>query len=340
MITMNDHQVAILVGLAVGDALGTTQEFATPKVAPLPTLLTGPQTDLVGGGPFSLIAGQITDDTQMAICLATSLRAHHGLDVDDVAKRYQAWAQVAFDIGRQTRQALTLYEEGLFATELGRRVWQEADETRRPAGNGSLMRCAPLAVYLPADADAETIDRTVMAESAITHFDPRCQLACAAFVASLRAGGHAEPPRAMLSAAHAALHRAGRALLDREPELVAEVADAIAMLSADLDLARAASPELYDKQVNILDHQGYVRVAFRLAYWHLVHTPDWRAALLDITNRGGDADTNCAIAGALLAARDGSAAIPERWRELVFGELPASLGPFATTYHPRRLFGD
>ena len=50
------------------------------------------------------------------------------------------------------------------------------------------------------------------------------------------------------------------------------------MLSADLNLALAASPELYDKQVNILDHQGYVRVAFRLAYWHLAHTADWQAA--------------------------------------------------------------
>lgn len=334
---MNDRQRGALLGLAVGDALGTTQEFATPKVAPLPTLLSGPQTDLVGGGPFRLIAGQVTDDTQMAICLAQSLRAHHGFDADDIGRRYGAWRLVAFDIGRQTRDALALIEAGVPAAEAGERLWQDADPTRRPAGNGSLMRCAPIAVLLHGLADDE-LTRVAMAESAITHFDPRCQLACAAFAASLRAAIGGATPRAIVSAAHAALQRGKAQLMAYAPELIAEIVDAFAMLSADLDLAIAASPELYSQQVNLLDHQGYVRVAFRLAYWHLVHTADWRTALVDIVNRGGDADTNAAIAGALLGARDGASAIPAAWAELVLGELPSSCGDFATTYHPRHLF--
>lgn len=336
--TLNPRERGALVGLAVGDALGTTQEFATPKTAPLPTLLTGPQVDIVGGGPFSLVAGQTTDDTQMAICLAESLRARGRLDADDVARRYAAWSKVAFDIGRQTRQAMALIDDGATAAEAGRLVWQNADPTRRPAGNGSLMRSAPLATWLPEVSD-EALTRATLAESAITHFDPRCQLASAAFVASLRAGARGGDGRAMWTAAEAGLRRAGRLLKEDEPALGEEINEAEAMLIVDLDLAAARSPELYSNQVNLLDHQGYVRVAFRLAYWHLVHTADWRAALLDVCNRGGDADTNCAITGALLGARDGEHAIPAAWRDLVFGPLPTSLGVFADAYHPRRLLG-
>jgi ADP-ribosylglycohydrolase len=83
-------------------------------------------------------------------------------------------------------------------------------------------------------------------------------------------------------------------------------------------------------------HQGFVRVAFRLAFWQLVHAPDFAAGVIDVANRGGDADTNAAIVGALLGARDGLATLPRRWVERVHDARPPDEA-LATRYHPRAL---
>src|SRR5687767_13948953 len=104
----NEHARGAVLGMAVGDALGTTYEFARIEQPALPVLATGPATDMVGKGPFGLLAGQVTDDTQLAVCLARSLAEHGRLDVDDVARRYVAWSEHAFDIGTQTRGAIQL----------------------------------------------------------------------------------------------------------------------------------------------------------------------------------------------------------------------------------------
>jgi len=140
---MNEHARGALLGLAVGDALGTSFEFATLPQPPYPTLATGPAVDVTGGGPFDLTAGQITDDTQMAVCLARSLADHGGLDVDDVGARYVSWTAHAFDIGGLTRASLGRIARGTPAREAGRAEWLASG--RRQAGNGSLMRTAPLA---------------------------------------------------------------------------------------------------------------------------------------------------------------------------------------------------
>ena len=90
---------------AVGDALGTTHEFRRLRAPAFPTLATGPQVDVVGRGPFGLHPGQVTDDRQMACCLAAVLKARGELDVEDVAHRYANWMLQAFDVGGQTRSA-------------------------------------------------------------------------------------------------------------------------------------------------------------------------------------------------------------------------------------------
>jgi ADP-ribosylglycohydrolase len=84
---------------------------------------------------------------------------------------------------------------------------------------------------------------------------------------------------------------------------------------------------------------GFVRVAFRLACWHLVHTPSWRAAVVDVASRGGDADTNAAIVGALLGARDGVLAIPGAWIDRVLGVEQPGPPDWAAAHHPRHLVG-
>ena len=374
MDTMNERARGTLLGLAVGDALGTTYEFEALEQRAYPALATGPATDVVGGGPFDLAAGQVTDDTQLAVCLARSLAAHGRLDVVDVAGRYVAWTAEAFDIGNQTRDALLRIERGAPPATAGLATWQQSG--RRAAGNGSLMRTAPIAVALASPRrwsraggtamadpfppsvrrDAAVID-AAMSDSAITHADPRCLLACAAFDLAI-ATAVTEPldGAGMLAVARRALGIAAVRLAERWRAAAGEVDDAGASrltvpgrddlaaietaradLERDLDAAVADDPRLYTPELHLHRTAGFVRVAFRLAFWHAVHTPSWRDALVDVASRGGDADTNGAIVGALLGARDGASAIPAAWVERVLGATQPGSPAWAEAHHPRHL---
>src|SRR6185312_17217461 len=103
-------------------------------------------------------------------------------------------------------------------------------------------------------------------------------------------------------------------------------------LAADLAAARRDDPDLYG-DLHLHGSAGFVRVAFRLAYWELWHAPSFEGALVDVVNRGGDADTNAAITGALLGACYGEGAIPSEWTKAVL-EFPGRDG-----LHPRTLLG-
>ena len=325
-----------LIGLAVGDALGTTLELAEPAAPPFPALATGPHRDVVGGGPFAVAPGQVTDDTQMAVCLASSLLAKGGFDPDDVAARYVEWGHVAFDAGAQTREALAALERGTPPFEAGRAVWL-ASKGRPPAANGSLMRTAPIGVRFARDPRARMA--ASLRDSSITHFDPRCQLACAALNAAIAAALTHRPtePLALFEEAVAELIRATRLLARTRTISPYARRAAVDAILEDMNLALEPDPQLYDSEVHLLETQGFVRVALRLAFWELFRAPSFEAALIDVVNRGGDADTNAAVTGALLGAFWGEDAIPGRWRRTVMGALEGQEGPFADAYHPRRL---
>jgi ADP-ribosylglycohydrolase len=329
-----DRARAALLGLAVGDALGTTLEFTKPAAPPFPTLARGPHRECVGGGPFGVAPGQVTDDTQMACCLAASLADRGALDLDDVARRYVEWEQHAFDIGHQTRAAIARLRAGDPSRAAGAHVWRGSE--RRPAGNGSLMRTAPIGVRFAGDPDAAA--RAGAAESSVTHFDPRCRLACAAFDAVIATAVLAPTSMDAFAVARRALDLVAADLERDEPEDAREVADARDALRRDLDAAERDDPDLYGAELHLHRVQGFVRVAFRLAFWELSHAPSLEAALVDVVNRGGDADTNGAITGALLGAVHGASAIPERWTRAVLGALEHDPpGPLRDALHPRAL---
>jgi ADP-ribosyl-[dinitrogen reductase] hydrolase len=330
-----DHARGALLGLAVGDALGTTYEFDALEQPAYPTLATGPAVDVVGGGPFELDPGQITDDTQLAVCLARSLHERRILDPDDLARRYLAWSSDAFDIGSQTRGALDRLEQwGDRPAQSGLAVWHLRD--RRPAGNGSLMRTAPIGVAFAARPDA-LVDAAI-ADSLITHADPRCLLACAAFDAAIAAAIR-EPidGAGMVAVARSTLAQAAARVAWCEPTDVEHLTSAAQDLAGDLDAALASDPRVYSPSLHVHRTMGFVRVAFRLAFWHAVHTPTWRAALVDVASRGGDSDTNGAIVGALVGARDGASAIPAPWLERVLGATQKGPPVWAEAHHPRHL---
>lgn len=297
--------------------MGTTQEFSRPDAPAFPALASGPQREIVGGGPFDLEPGQVTDDTQMATCLAASLRQRDGFDVTDVATRYRAWQRHAFDIGGQTRSALDAIECGTSPRQAGRDVWEAGGCDA--AGNGALMRTAPIGVFFA--SDLERLRQASRDDSAVTHFDERCQQACVAFNAAIACAistdGDVNTQRIWRSARDELSH---------------------ADLIDDLEHARRDDPDLLSDEVHLHEHQGFVRVAFRLAFWELLHAPSVEAALIDVINRGGDADTNGAIAGALLGAVHGERAIPTRWRRLVLHALEgAAPSALRDVYHPVRM---
>lgn len=323
-----------LLGLAVGDALGTTLEFQRIDAPAFPALARGPHRSITGGGPFNLVPGQVTDDTQMACCLFESLLAARGLDPADLGRRYVAWARHAFDIGNQTAAALGKVGQGAPPVHAGRAVWEARG--RQAAGNGSLMRTAPIGVLLSADEALRR--RASLVDSAITHFDPRCQLACAAFNAVIARAVQRDPAtrQDLVVLARRELDAAAGLLRAEYPDLSAIIDEARADLWADLDAAEADDPHLYGPEIHIHKQQGFVRVAFRLAFWELLHAPDFETALIDVVNRGGDADTNGAIAGALLGAVYSLDAIPRSWVDMVLRALEQSAdSPFRTDYHPR-----
>lgn len=326
-----------LLGLAVGDAFGTTLEFQRLEAPAFPTLATGPHRDVLGGGPFHLAAGQVTDDTHMACCLAESLHALGRFDDVDVARRYLEWSKVTFDIGRQTQASLYNVTRGEAPGDAGRSYW--IFSRREPAGNGSLMRTAPIGVHFAGDPAARR--HAALADSAITHFDPRCRLACTAFdaaIASALVAQSAPRPTMLVDAARTEVEAAAAELVEREPDDADLLGAARQALLEDLDAAAEPDPGLYSKTLHVHLQQGFVRVAFRLAFWELLHAPTWEAATVDAVNRGGDADTNGAIVGALLGACHGEPAIPAPWRERVLTALTdGPPGPLRDRYHPRRL---
>ena len=333
--TVRDRAEGALVGLAVGDALGTTLEFTRPGHPPRGVRLDGPHRDITGGGPFGVVAGQVTDDTQMACCVAAAL-GPGGLDVDELARSYVDWVKIAFDVGNLTRAAIA----GLAAgdRDAARRAWDLSGHDAAP--NGSLMRTAPIGVRFATDPVARRA--AAFDDSALTHFDPRCQLACAAFDAAIAAGvGGATDPRELVSAATDELRAAAITLIDRLPDdLTGWVLEARAALDRDLDVALADDPELRDQGGERLDlhgHMGFVRVAFRLAFWELLHAVSYADGVIDVVNRGGDADTNGAIAGALLGAFHGIHAIPPSWSRRVLDAVPDGAPPLRVEYHPRVL---
>ncbi|MCC8537539.1 ADP-ribosylglycohydrolase family protein [Xanthomonas axonopodis pv. poinsettiicola] len=271
-----------LLGLAVGDALGTTLEFHAPGSFT-------PIDDMRGGGPFALRAGQWTDDTSMALCLAHSLLHRQGFDAADQMNRYCNWYQHGylsstgrcFDIGNTVRQALERYLDGGPAFS--------GSQDPRAAGNGSLMRLAPVAMYYAHRPD-ELGDRAADS-SRTTHAAAEALDACRLFAAQLRT----------------ALLGATREQVLRTP-CEGMVSPAVRALSTRDHAAVPAAR---------IRGTGYVVDALSAALWCFATTETFADAVLRAANLGDDADTTAAICGQLAGAFYGIEGIPAAWRERV-----------------------
>ncbi|MHC5021668.1 MAG: ADP-ribosylglycohydrolase family protein, partial [Planctomycetota bacterium] len=264
---------------------------------------------------------------------ASSLAERGEFDADDVAQRYVAWSKKAFDIGRQTSMSLSFVEKGLAPHDAGRKTWDIGGQ--RGAGNGSLMRVSPIPVFFCGDPDAMAL--AALDDAAITHFDPSCRLAGAMFAAAIQCALVNEGADGAMMAWAARLHvtNASTTLMKRDDgALYDRIISARQELQNDLDIAAQDDPQLDDGSLKITSSSmGYVRIAFRLAFWELLHVDSFEHALLDVANRGGDADTNAAITGALMGALVGESGIPVGWRQKVESAARAD-----DPYSPMRLF--
>lgn len=282
----------VLWGQAVGDALGTTVEFSDELSIATRSEKRWPR-ELVGAGPFDLLPGQVTDDTELALALARTLAAMRRYDDDAVAEAYLAWfASEPFDFGRATSRAFRAPAKN--AEEVRLRAEKKTE------ANGSLMRCSPLGVFgarLPREALAALARR----DSSLSHPAAVCQAACAVYVTAIA--------DALTSDA-------------KGPQLYERA----------LTFARAHAPEVVDTLEDAAEglpvsddehNQGWVRIALQHAFFHLKHATDFEAALVQTVVKGGDADTNGCIVGALLGATLGAEAIPPRWRKTVAACRPA-----------------
>ncbi|HEY8209508.1 MAG TPA: ADP-ribosylglycohydrolase family protein [Myxococcaceae bacterium] len=343
-----------LLGVAVGDALGATNETKRFPGPPFPEMLTGMQTEMKGGGPFSVKPGQVTDDTQMACCIASGLGAIGKYDALDVAKRYLAWRQHALairtaegeieksDIPEQVGKALDEMQGGRMHQTAGKMVWLRS--ARQFAGNGSLARTAPIGVKLAGANDEEARAQASLDDSALTHFDPRCQMACAALNGAIaRAITQVKPlsPDDLVDGALSGVAVAGAlfARRDEAQEFARDAQFAAQCVREDIDAARQPDPQLFGPELHLFSMMSFVRVSFRLAWWELFHAQTFEAALVDVVNRGGDTDTNAAITGALLGAYHGAQQVPESWARAVLDAVPAQRGPLLDLYHPNTLLG-
>jgi ADP-ribosylglycohydrolase len=284
----------------------------------------------------------------MASALASSLKAHDGFDLDDVAQRYYDWRKVTFDCGSQTGGSLSKLSQNNSPEDCGRLYWEQGG--KRSAGNGSLMRTAPIGVFF--HKYFEDIVKVSLYDSAITHFDPRCMLACAAMNAAIglcvRLAEEPLDPADIAAEAEKALVYGAELLTIQYPEYEGYIKNAGQDLVTDLMLATMDDPLLYGSkpqtpeawrgtELDIHVQQGFVRVAFRLAFWELRHAPSFEAGLIDAVNRGADSDTNGAICGMLLGAFYGFDSIPPQWRDTVLNCDPGGALGKGSMFHPLRL---
>ncbi|OIN44474.1 ADP-ribosylglycohydrolase family protein [Pseudomonas costantinii] len=279
-ITLSDRYRGCLLGLACGDAVGTTVEF-------MPRGTFAPVTDMLGGGPFQLKPGQWTDDTSMALCLAESLLNKHGFDALDQMARYLNWWKwgylsatgECFDIGMTVREALAVFQES------GNPFAGSTDPYS--AGNGSMMRLAPVVLFFFPDSQSV---RTFAVESSRTTHAAQEAIDCCAVLAQ-------------------AISNALSGVSKDQVLLCSDVC-----LSAP-KVAAIAAGEYCNKSRSEIVGSGYSVASLEAAFWCFHHTDSFADAVLAAANLGDDADTTAAIVGQLAGAHYGAQAIPAGWLE-------------------------
>jgi len=280
-----DRALGCLLGMVIGDTLGSQVEFQTAGA--IRSAHPNGVRDLAASPVWRTLAGQPTDDSELALALARALVRAGRYDPEATASAYARWyASGPFDCGHTTARAFG----PAAAARTDQAAAARANASPDSQSNGSLMRIAPIGVWA---ADPDEAARLASEDSALSHPHPVCRAACAAFAAAVSAALAGADRRLMLQTALRIADAAGD---DAAPVAVA--------------LRRAAAgipPADFQQQM------GWVMIALQNAFVHLAAGTAVQPALIATVSQGGDTDTNAAIAGALLGAADGRTSLPVRW---------------------------
>ncbi len=266
--SLSNRAVAAYLGMAIGDALGATVEFLTPREI---VAQHGEHRDIVGGGWLRLRKGRVTDDTEMSLALGRSILSSGGVNADAAAEAFSAWMRTKpVDIGNTVRRGIRHYRQ----TGEPEVPLHEYD-----AGNGACMRTLPIALYT-LGADVATIAAAHRAQAYVTHHNLVSDAGTLTVIQMVQVG-----------------LRGGT-----WQEL------------RDLTKALVAADERYAFERRRMENpSGYIVDTLHAVFQALFATDSFEAALIDVVNRGGDADTTGAILGMIAGAFYGLEAIPKRW---------------------------
>ena len=284
--TTEEQSRGALLGLAVGDALGVALEFQPPGSFE-------PLTDMIGGGPFGLEPGEWTDDTSMALCLAESLLQCNGFDPFDQLRRYVRWYREGhhsstgrcFDIGNTVRGALERFERT-------GDPWSGSTDPNA-AGNGSLMRLAPIPLFFASDPPLAI--RIAAGSSRTTHGAPEAVDACRYFAGLLLGTLQGRSKEEILAPGFT-------------PVPGGWDADPLSPAIADI-----AAGSFRRKDPPAIQGTGYVVRTLEAALWAFAKSASFEHGALLAVNLGDDADTTGAIFGQIAGAHYGVDGIPRHW---------------------------
>ena len=292
--SMAERARGCLLGQFAGDSLGSLVEFQ--KAGWIARGYPGGVRDLADGGTFNNVAGQLTDDSEMALALARTVARLGRYDVAAVRAVYVDWMESGpFDIG------------GTTSAGLSGRPRQESQ------ANGALMRCSPLGIF-GAAAGPEAAGELAAIDAAITHPNPLCVQANRLYVMAIAdAIANGTEPRALYD----------------------QVVEWAQRLDVDEALLQALQAASVTRPVADHQNQGWVLIAFQNAFWQLLHAPGLEDGVVDTVMLGGDTDTNACICGALLGSVHGAGAVPERWVSTLLSCRPEAGRPGVVHPRPR-----
>ena len=280
-----DRAIGAMLGLAIGDAMGAPEEFR-------PSGKFIPVTEFRDGGPFKLKAGQWTDDTSMALCLATSLIECEGMNPKDQMDRYLRWVNDGYmscvgravGIGQTVLKALVRYHKT--------QEPYQGSSNPKYAGNGCIMRLAPVPIFYHNDAEKAVLNAVDSART--THASPQA-LQTTAYFAGLIWGALDQVPK---------------------DELLEPYYTPMKDLSfTDLhpDVEKVIVGDYKNHTIEDLLPSGYAPESLQVALWAFYNSESFEEGLLMSVNMGGDADTIGAIYGQLAGAYYGVGGIPKNW---------------------------
>lgn len=272
-----DRVLGGLFGVACGDALGGTLEFTSEFEG---IKKYGYHKEIIGGGKMHLKPGEVTDDTIMIMCVAEGIIENPDFPIQTIGRRFVEWYNTRpKDIGITCSDAIGEFIDCGDWKQAGLKVYNYSDGMN--AGNGSLMRCIPAALYYK---DFDQMVEITKAQSDMTHYNAKASDACILYntlVYKLLNGGE-------------------------KLETIKEVVS-----------GHEEYEKVFSMNKNDLNPSGYVVDSLQCALWCFINKDDVEDIICEAVNLYGDPDTIGAIAGGLAGVYYGYNAIPGRWRNKI-----------------------